>query len=103
MEDKSRRLAQHAFAAAVSLTLGTAANAAYVKGSWDPSFEIGGTLERLGWRGEAVFFVDTACLNGVDTSSGGVFVSDSTCDMGLVSAFTDCTTTTTPPSRRWTR
>jgi hypothetical protein len=86
MNPTYKRVTQFAMAGAVSLLVGTGAEGAVVKGSSDPSF--GGSYARLGFRGEATFYIDTGCLNGADTSSGTVAENNdsSSCSMSFLGA-----------------
>ncbi len=88
MNPTYKRVTQFAMAGAVSLLVGAGAEGAVVKGSFDPSFDIGGALERLGFRGEATFYIDTGCLNGADTSSGTALKGNdsSGCSMSFLGA-----------------
>ncbi|MEO8302749.1 MAG: PEP-CTERM sorting domain-containing protein [Betaproteobacteria bacterium] len=89
MAYKDWKFSQRAAATAVSLVLGTSAQALVVKGSFDPAF--GAAYPNLGFRGYGEFFIDDACLN---VPSGTFVWWDSTCGgavnyteaMGLISA-----------------
>jgi hypothetical protein len=87
MNSKRFPFAQRAAAMAVSLLLGTSAQAIVVTGTFDPSF--GSPFPNLGYRGIGKVFVDDACLaaNGFvwwDASCGGSLQYGQA--MGLLSA-----------------
>ncbi len=68
-----KRVTQVAMAGAVSLIVGTRADAATVGAIWDPAF--GGTLNgNLWWEGVAEFSLPDGCLLAADTGSGPDFV-----------------------------
>jgi hypothetical protein len=80
MAYKDWKFNQRAAAAAVSLVLGTSAQALVVKGTFDPAY--GPSIPNLGFRGYGEFFVDNACLN---VPSGTFVWWDSTCGGSVVS------------------